>query len=296
MELLLPKPGKYIVAVSGGVDSVSLLHALQRRPGLELVVAHYDHGIRDNSEKDRIFVADLARQYELSFVYEEGALGPRASEAKAREARYNFLQRTQQEHNAAGLITAHHQDDVLETAIINMLRGTGRKGLNALSERPGIFRPLLNVPKESVLLYAKEQGLQWHEDETNSDDAYLRNYVRHNLLPRFSRADRRELIRIITDIDITNRELDDLLLLQLPFRPDTDSMDKKWFRQLPHAAAREVLAAWFRAHGIRDFNRGTLERLVIAAKTAQAGSSFDVLKGVNLYVDTQALALEHTER
>lgn len=296
MELVLPKPGTYIVAVSGGVDSVSLLHALQQQVDLELIVAHYDHGIRDTSAKDRIFVGDLAKQYNLPFVYEEGKLGSQASEAKAREARYGFLRRVQEEYSAGSLITAHHQDDVLETAIINMLRGTGRKGLSALSTQPDVLRPLLSTSKKDVLAYAKAQNLQWCEDETNADDKYLRNYVRHNLLPRFSRADRAELLRIVAGIGNTNQELDKLLSLELPFEPAADNLDRLWFIRLPHAAAREVLAAWFRAHGIRDFSRGTLERLVVAAKTARPGSNFDVLKSVKLQVDADVLALTHTER
>jgi tRNA(Ile)-lysidine synthetase-like protein len=132
MKIQLPK-GRYVVAVSGGVDSVVLLDALSKLPNLELVVAHLDHGIREDSIEDRRFVASLAASYGLVFEYGEGRLGSGASEATAREARYNFLRGVKMKHDAKAIITAHHQDDLIETAILNMLRGTGRKGLTSLS-------------------------------------------------------------------------------------------------------------------------------------------------------------------
>ncbi|HEX5743899.1 MAG TPA: tRNA lysidine(34) synthetase TilS, partial [Candidatus Saccharimonadales bacterium] len=192
MEVTLPK-GKYVLAVSGGVDSVSLLHALKDRPGVELAVAHYDHGIRPDSTKDRRFVQKLADAHGLRFIYEEGGLGPGASEAEAREARYGFLERARQQYRARAIVTAHHRDDVLETAVINLMRGSGRKGLTALASRQDMERPLLDVSKEEIIAYAKEHGLEWSDDPTNLDTDYLRNYVRHKVLPRFSRAERDRL-------------------------------------------------------------------------------------------------------
>src|SRR4051794_16456164 len=126
-------PGKYVVAVSGGVDSVGLLDLLRMDPGVKLTVSHFDHGIRDDSHLDRAHVQALARRYQLPFVYDKGALGPGASEAEARTARYQFLDNVKTKTGAHAIVTAHHQDDVLETAIINLLRGTGRKGLSSLT-------------------------------------------------------------------------------------------------------------------------------------------------------------------
>src|SRR5690348_2939142 len=126
MNVLLPKPGNYVVAVSGGVDSVVLLDILSKQPGLKLTIAHFDHGIRNDSYKDRQFVEGLAKKYQLLFVYKEGSLG-KASEAKAREARYEFLRKAQKDSGSQAIITAHHQDDLLETAILNMLRDSSRK-------------------------------------------------------------------------------------------------------------------------------------------------------------------------
>lgn len=296
MDLILPKSGSYVVAVSGGADSAALLHALHGQPGLKLIVAHFDHGIREDSGEDRAFVQRLAGGYSLPFVYDEGQLGPGAGEAAARAARYGFLRKTQTAASAQAIITAHHQDDVLETAIINLLRGTGRKGLSSLSNRPDMLRPLLGVAKHDLITYGEANGLTWREDSTNQDTNYLRNYVRHRLLPRFAVKDRAKLVSILTRSAMTNQALDDLLAVSLRAQPIAGSLDRQWFTALPHAVSREFMAAWLRAYGIRDFDTKTLERLVVAAKTAATGRTFPVRAGVAMRVRTDHLALASSER
>lgn len=296
MDMVVPKPGTYVLAVSGGVDSVVLLHALQEQPDLRLVVAHYDHGIRDDAVDDRHFVAELTALYGLPFVYDEGHLGAGASEQTARQARYTFLHLVRQASGAAALITAHHQDDVLETAIINMLRGTGRKGLTALHSTPTLQRPLLGVPKTSILAYAHKHNLKWHEDSTNQDDTLLRNYVRHRLLPAFSEADRAQLLALISDSQHINQELDALLVNHLHLQGKSGHLDRQTFQQLPHAVARELMAAWLRSHELRQFDTKMLERLVVAGKTAQPGHRFPVTRGYHLAVEPRYLALQVPER
>lgn len=296
MDVVLASPGSYVVAVSGGVDSMALLHALRKKRGLDLVVAHFDHGIRDDSVEDRTFVQAFAKNNGLKFVYEEGKLGVHVSEAEARAARYKFLRKVLKDTGSKAIVTAHHQDDVLETAIINLLRGTNRKGLTSLASRKDIERPLLNIPKRDLIAYAKDQGLRWREDSTNQDIDYLRNYVRHQLLPRFGNADRNQLWEIINTARMTNSELDGLLIDGLRQQLDAKGLDRAWFVQLPHAVARETMAAWLRGEGLRDFDSKTLERLVVAAKTAEPGKAFDVLHGATLAVGTRHLALTGAER
>ena len=114
------QPGTYVVAVSGGVDSMVLLDLLAKQPDIKLIVAHYDHGIRSDSKLDRELVASSAKKYKIPFVYESGNLGPGTSENQARIARYNFLRKVQKESKADAIVTAHHQDDALETAILNI--------------------------------------------------------------------------------------------------------------------------------------------------------------------------------
>jgi tRNA(Ile)-lysidine synthase len=290
MKIEMPA-GKYVIAVSGGVDSVVLFDLLRLYPGVQLVVAHYDHGIRDDAAEDRRFVQALAQRYRVPYVYDMGRLGPNASEAVAREARYAFLHKVRQASAAHAVATAHHQDDVLETAIINLLRGTGRKGLSSLTNGEGIIRPLLNVPKSEIIDYARRHGLDWHEDKTNASDTYLRNRVRHTILPNWSPEAKTKLLEISRHMQVVNDEVDTLLDEQVQ-----GNLNRDWFTQLPHNVAKEVLAAWLRLHEIYTFDKSTLERLTVAAKVAEPGKSFDVVRGYKMKVGQDLLALGPSER
>lgn len=290
------EPGKYVIAVSGGVDSVVLLHILQQNPELKLIVAHFDHGIRQDSVKDRQFVGLLAQNYKLPFIYDEGNLGPGASEALARYSRYRFLQQVSDASDSQAIITAHHEDDVIETAIINLIRGTGRKGVTALGNQSTVVRPLMNVSKTKLLAYASEQGLKWREDNTNQDDSYLRNYVRLRILTRFDLQSRNKIIEIIDNLRLINQEIEMLLTKELKNNSINNIIDRQWFTLLPHNVAIEIMAFWLRSNDIRNFDRRTLERLVVAAKTGRSSSKFDVLSGARLAVGSDNLALIAFER
>lgn len=265
----------YVVAVSGGVDSVALLHIMAAQSA-GLVVAHFDHGIRPDSAADRRFVQALAGKYGLPFEYAEGRLGPQASESVAREARYAFLHGLRRQYGARAIVTAHHADDVLETAVLNILRGTGRRGLSSLRSTEDVYRPLLPTPKAHIIAYARRQGLQWREDSTNDDTKYLRNHVRHRLLPRLDEPARQRLAGHLQTARTHNRQIDSLLREALAAQPAADRIERQWFIMLPHVVAREVMAAWLRGMGVRGYERRTLERLVIAGKVYEHGKRADV--------------------
>lgn len=173
-----------------------LLHMLRHASSHDLVVAHVDHGIRSDSNRDKEFVQQLAKNYGLEFVSTSLDLGPGASEATARTARYDWLERVKDEHGAAAIATAHHQDDVLETIILNIMRGTGWRGLASLRSTEERYRPLLNVPKATLTRYAIDNQLLWREDSTNQDTRYTRNYIRHVMIPRLTPIQRRQLLRL----------------------------------------------------------------------------------------------------
>jgi tRNA(Ile)-lysidine synthetase-like protein len=176
---------EYVVAVSGGVDSVVLLDMLVSKKlsaiyqlpstNYHLIVAHFDHGIRKESHLDAEFVAGLAKKYGLSFEIKREELGSNASEEKARDQRYAFLRSVAEKYNAK-LVTAHHADDVIESIAINLVRGTGWRGLAVLDS--DVIRPLTSMNKAGIINYAKKHRLKWHEDSTNKTDAYLRNRMR----------------------------------------------------------------------------------------------------------------------
>jgi tRNA(Ile)-lysidine synthase len=289
------EPGTYVVAVSGGVDSMALLHILQQHPGVKLVVAHFDHGIRPDSLQDRLLVQQVAQHRGLPFVYSAGHLGPDASEDTARQARYDFLHRVREVSGADAIITAHHQDDVLETAVHNLLRGTHRHGLVSLRSRPQLVRPLLHVPKQQLISYASEKRLPWREDSTNTDLRYRRNQIRHQVLPKLSADQKEALLQHIRDIYDKHDELERELINHLHLHPGLAELDRHWFIMLPHIVAREVMATWLRKHSV-TVSRPMLERLVVAAKTMPAGKQADVDKKYVLHIQKKVLALRLRDR
>ncbi len=296
MDGQIPQVKPVVVAVSGGLDSVVLLDLLAKQmPPEQLVVAHFDHGIRPESGLDAIFVAGLAKKYGLRFVTERRELGPHASEAIARKARYDFLHRVRTDHDAHAVVTAHHQDDVLETAALNLLRGTGRRGLSSLKSTDTTWRPLTGYSKASLRDYALSNGLTWHEDATNHDTKYRRNYIRNVLIPQAEAKDpafRTKLLSYINQAAALNQKADALLEEWLDNASVTDnqmvSLKRHDFVMLTHAEAKEVLQLILRRLQAKEFSKKTLERLAIAAKAGKPFSSHDVCCHVTMSVAPDA--------
>jgi tRNA(Ile)-lysidine synthetase-like protein len=268
----------YIVAVSGGVDSVVLLHKLVSRYANDdtaksrYVVAHFDHGIRQQSGKDAEFVQSLASQYGVEFELGEGRLGPDASEAVARDARYAFLRSVKSEYKAEKIITAHHQDDVLETMVLNMIRGTGPRGLSPMNNQIDILRPLLNRKKSELIEYANEFHLDWREDVSNSNEKYMRNYIRINIMPKLEGA-RESLLEINKAVEKLYHDIDMRLLTLLPKQ---NVLSRVWFVGLPFIVQKEIMRAWLLRCGVAEIDSLLIERLTIGVKTLPLGKRIDV--------------------
>jgi tRNA(Ile)-lysidine synthase len=178
-----------VVAVSGGLDSVALLHLLRfplKDLGFPLFAAHLDHAMRPGSAADAAWVRGLCRAWNVPL--ESGRLDPPArSEADARVRRYAFLE----EHTPPGgwILTAHHRDDQAETVLFRAVRGTGLRGLRGIAPRRGrVLRPLLDLGRHELLAYARSVGLRWRDDPSNRDLRYARNRIRHVVLPELERA------------------------------------------------------------------------------------------------------------
>jgi len=186
------RESSFLIACSGGVDSTVLAH-LCHKADLSFALAHVNYQLRDaESDADAQFTASLADEfgvpyYSTSFdtaalkVEEEGSL-----QQIARKLRYSWFDELLEQEDFTYVVTAHHRDDNLETFLIHVLRGTGIDGLTGIPAKRGqIRRPLLQFSKEEIQVYAGENKLQWREDKTNETDDYLRNTVRHKLVPVF---------------------------------------------------------------------------------------------------------------
>lgn len=171
------------IGVSGGRDSVVLLDVLHRTQGLHggrLTVVTVDHGVRPGSAADADWVETLATEHKLPVHRVSVNLGPDASEARCRAARRTALA------SAGGdvIALAHHARDHAETLLLRLMRGTGPRGLGAMAPRSGGWvRPMLDIAYDDVVAYADAMGLVWRDDPTNAQPVYLRNRVRHEVLP-----------------------------------------------------------------------------------------------------------------
>src|SRR3989442_6297175 len=185
---LFREPGTAIVAVSGGADSAALLDLLSgvaRDLGLQLVVAHADHGIQMESGKVGKMVRDLAASYGLPFELTELKLGPDTTETEARRARYAWLREVQRRRGAKYLVTAHHQDDQIETIVLRALRGSAPAGLarGAQRGRGGLVRPPLPVTRPELVEDATARGLPIADEPAKREPRHPRARVRATLLP-----------------------------------------------------------------------------------------------------------------
>ncbi len=185
----LPGPGRLLVAVSGGADSVALLgmlHALAAGRGWRLAVGHVDHGLRPDSGQDAEFVAGLARELGLPFLERRVRVEARgrSPEEAARLARRAALRDMAREAGAGVIALAHHADDQAETLLARLFAGTGASGLAGMRPwSPPFWRPLLGLRRAELRSWLRGQGRAWREDPSNQDRGPLRNRVRHELLP-----------------------------------------------------------------------------------------------------------------
>jgi len=185
---LLPPGAAVVCALSGGADSVCLLHWLAQRGDLDLRAAHFNHQLRgEEAHRDEAFVRDLCARWSIPLTVGRGDVAAYAkekglsTEEAGRALRYAFLRETA---GQALIATAHNSDDNAETVLLNLIRGTGLKGLGGIPPaQNGVVRPLLTTSREEIEGYLAAHQLPHVEDSTNSDDTYTRNRIRHQVLP-----------------------------------------------------------------------------------------------------------------
>ena len=194
--MLPPTGGLILCAVSGGRDSVCLLHYLHylgQERGFAVAAAHLNHLMRPTAQRDEDLVRALCASLDVPFYTEKAdvyalcdAWGLTVEET-GRRARYDFLRRTASAIRADFIATAHHREDQAETVLLQLLRGTGPQGLSGIPPvRDGIIRPLLDTPRAAIESYIRAHGLTYVTDETNLDQSYARNRLRLSLWPELA--------------------------------------------------------------------------------------------------------------
>jgi len=274
----LGKRKKLIVAVSGGADSVALLHLLVEAGYRNLVVSHFNHRLRGKaSDGDALFVEKLAAKLKLPFEMGKGDVRKLSSSRKcsletaARQARYAFLAATAKKHRTRMVAVAHHADDQVETCLFNFLRGSGIAGLSGMKSHSSrivdgvkleLLRPLLAFTKVELLGYLKDKKVRFREDATNAVADATRNKLRLKVLPLIE-----ELLgpsfkgSIVRNARLLADEEELLSSLALPMALH-ETLSVKLMRELHPALCRRVLHAWLKNRSIEEPGIAEVERVV----------------------------------
>ena len=266
------QPGdRVICAVSGGADSVALLWAmylLKDKLEITLEAAHFNHGLRgEESDRDEAFVREFCQGYQIPCHVGRGAVvsGKKGLEAAAREARYGFLKGLD-----GKIATAHTADDNAETVLIHLVRGTGLKGLGAIAPVNGcLIRPMLTVTREEVLGFLNQYHLHYVTDSSNETDAFLRNRLRHHVMPLL----KQENPLLAQNLSAMAMELrEDAAALE----PTTveSALEVSQLRQMSPALRSRRLSAFLELHGVKEPERAHValaEKLVFSNKPSAYG-------------------------
>lgn len=263
-----------ILAVSGGIDSMVMLDMLKDD---NPVVAHFDHGIRSDSHEDYLFVERKAAEYGLEFAGKVAKLGDGCSEEKARKARYQFLFDVCKEKDGT-LHTAHHADDVIESIVINLCRGTGWRGLAPLS-RNDVERPLIEMYKKDIYKYAAEHNITFREDSTNNSEDYLRNRIRFKIREYLSDKDKQEIYQKYLLQSKLSSQIDEILS---GVCPKSNSLSRTLISENDNASL-EILRYFLTQNDI-SLTRPQLNRVCDAIRSFAPGKKCDLVHGASLKI------------
>jgi tRNA(Ile)-lysidine synthase len=281
LEANFPAGTSITVALSGGVDSVVLLHALVRvreaRP-LALCAHHVHHGLSPHADAWLDFCAKLCARLDLPFSFTRLALnrGPQQSlEALAREERHAALRGL----NCDVLALAHHADDQAETLLLQLLRGAGVAGLAAMpplsAGRPMLWRPLLDHTRAEIEFWARENGIDWIEDESNADLRFKRNFLRHEIAPRLAAGFAgypQALARSARHCASADALLGDLAELDGLSEAPRGGLALDSLRRLPLPRAANLLRHFFRREGLRAPSEARLGAFLQTLREARPGA------------------------
>jgi tRNA(Ile)-lysidine synthase len=271
-----PREGRYLIGVSGGRDSVALLHWLVNLGYERLIVGHLNHQLRGRSSlADARFVEKIALKYHARFELESANIRALATKQKmsietaAREARYKFFAETARRRKCETIFLGHHADDLVETFLINLFRGAGIAGLSGMREIStrriddvdlAIVRPFLGVWRKEIDIYVREHRIKFREDASNKNLNPLRNRIRHRIIPYLEKILGRNIRPAIWRAAAIAGEEEDWIEKQLP-----DSTDAQFsvarLRALPVALQRRAILKWLRAQKISEISFDVIERV-----------------------------------
>ena len=314
-ENAMVRPGDSIlVAVSGGADSVALVHILDALApilAVRLAIAHLNHGLRlQESERDAEFVASLAHNLKLRLfldkvdVHRYRKHHKLSLEEAARNVRYNFLNQTAEKNDFNKIAVGHHLDDNAELVLMFLLRGSGPLGLSGMPplRDAKIIRPLIDIRRSEILNYLAQKKLQYVSDSTNTNRSYLRNRIRHDLIPELASKYNPNIVETLNRLAGLTRSEEqwmetvvEPILSSILMKRDTEAiyLSLKSLADVPLAARRRVLRKAIKQvkGNLRRVTFDHIDAIIrLAAKTPAAGR-IDLPDGIRAHCDHQSLIL-----
>lgn len=269
-----------VCAVSGGADSVAMLYAfwlLREKFGIRLEAAHFNHGLRgEESDRDEAFVRRLCDRLDIPVHVGSGKVeaGRKGLEAAARDARYAFLQSL-----SGKIATAHTADDNAETVLMRMVRGTGLKGLGAIAPvRGNVIRPMLEVTRTQVLAFLQEQNLSYVEDSSNATDDFLRNRLRHKVMPLLC-AENPRFAENISSMAMRLRQDEEMLQADMDF---TDGLPVSAVTAMAPAGRSRVLRRFLEHCGVREPEAAHVKMAQNLCLSKEPSASADLPGGITV--------------
>ncbi|MCX6037918.1 MAG: tRNA lysidine(34) synthetase TilS [Chloroflexi bacterium] len=293
----LPTDELAVIGVSGGPDSLCLLHLARRIPNLDIIVAHFDHQLRPEANLEAEFVRSVAEQMKLPFVTESADVRGYAEEHKlsleesARTLRYRFLFAQARAHRAGVVAVGHTADDQVETILMHFLRGAGLAGLKGMAgctfltefdrEIP-LVRPILHLWRHETEAYCREHNLQPVHDPSNTDETYFRNRLRHSLIPDLEKYNPRFKNTLLRTAEALAGDYETL----------TDAVDSVWPKVVLKADADYVA---FRSSVMEEIPRGLRRNIFRRAmeflRPNMRNLDFNTLERASNFVDARTRAL-----
>jgi tRNA(Ile)-lysidine synthase len=283
---------RLVLACSGGVDSMVLLHILEALK-VPITVAHLNHQLRGReSDLDEVLVEEVCERLEVEFVSGRIRIPRHGNlEANARKKRYEFLESVREECGADYIVTAHHWDDQLETILMNQRRGAKWRGLRGMEKvSDSHIRPLLEVNKAEILNYAKTHQIPYREDSSNFDLSYQRNYLRHQLIPQLKEENPSWENQMKSLMDAASEKLRDLnvqVALWLKEKSASGSFKRDDFLQLSPDIQGEILLELLER---RDIYKKNIRELTGFIRSAKSGRQMSI-KGVTFWAESDRIAV-----
>ena len=302
-ENMLQKGQTVAVALSGGRDSVCLLHVLRRlapQIGIQVAAIHVHHGLRKEADADEAFCKKICQEWEIPLQVARVDVPQRVQqtgesvEEAARKLRYAVMEGWVESGKVHRIALAHHQKDQAETVLLHLLRGSGLTGLCGMKAvRLPYLRPLLAVSSEEIEGYMQAHQLPYIEDATNYDTVYRRNKIRHELLPLLQRDYNPEIVKALAQMAEQLQGEEAYLEQQIPEKL-SEQLDVKWLLRYPENLQKRILRKWLRQHGLmQDVQQVHIQQLLDLC-TGRTGRRISLPKGLTAYRSYDILVIHRS--